>query len=64
MNNASFWLWTLFFALLSYLGVKIICLCTSYRPSEKPYFISLLKKPIPLHTYKTYYVNKIDSENV
>ena len=64
MDNANFWLWTLFFAFLSYLGVKLICLCASYGTNERSYYVSLLKKPIPLHTYKTYYVNKIDSENV
>ena len=64
MNNGDFWLWTLFFALISYMGVKVICLCTSYRPSERKYYVSLLKKPIPLYSIKKTYVNKIDSENV
>ena len=64
MNNGDFWLWTLFFALLSYLGVKIICTCTSYRPSERIYTIRLLKKPVSLYSIQKTYVNKIDSENI
>ena len=64
MNNANFWLWSIFFIFLSIFVTKLICACSSYNYRERPYFIRLLKKPIPLHTYKTYYVNKIDSENV
>ena len=63
MDNVNFWLWTLFFVLLSIFVIKFICLCSSYN--ERNDYIGLLKKPIPLHTYKTsHIVNKIDSEKV
>ena len=65
MDNENFWVWTLFFVLLSIFVTKFICLCSSYNYNERNDYIHLLKKPIPLHTYKTsHIVNKIDSEKV
>ena len=60
MSTSDFWLWTLLFALISAFVARALCMCPCYAPRNRGYYISLLKKPIPLHTYKTNYVNKIE----
>ena len=64
MDNGNFWLWTLFFVVLCYLFVQILCICTSYRPSERTYYETLLEKRVPSYSIQKTHDNKIDSENI
>ena len=68
MSNTDFWLWTLFFALISFFIIRAFCYTRCYiTPQERMLFIQqrlLPKKPIKLYTINSSYVNKIDFENV
>ena len=68
MSNIDFWLWTLFFALLSFVIIRIFCCTRCYMtPQERILYTKpnlITKKPIKLYTIKSLYVNKIDIENV
>ena len=68
MSNNDFWMWTLFFSLLSCIIIRALCFTRCYMTNQERMLYTQQrlqpKKPINLYTINSSYVNKIDSENV
>ena len=68
MSNTDFWLWTIFFAFISFVVIRIFCCTRCYMTQQERILYTqsrlIPKKPIKLYTINSSYVNKIDFENV
>ena len=69
MDDNDFWMWTLFFALLSCIIIRAICFTGCYMTNQERMRYTRLSKPLNkepcvLYSINSKNINKIDSENV
>ena len=69
MSNTNFWLWTIFFGLISFFIIRAFCYTRCYMTNQERIQFAILsrplsKQPVALYSINRKHNNKIDNENV